>query len=158
MKFALIEGFDRQVCDFVAAHAPFDHCEFKEGDRGFAVVRAGKMVAGAVFSDWKPSFASVQLSIVAVSSLALSPQIVLALGRYPFETLLANRVWARTSIKNIRAIRLLKHVGATQEGIEADYYGPGEHAGMYRMLKRDWDDKYASPPWPKISLGTRAAA
>jgi RimJ/RimL family protein N-acetyltransferase len=143
MKFALIEGFDRQVCDFVASRAPFDHCEFREGDRGFAVVRAGRMVAGAVFSDWKPSFASVQLSLVAVSSHALSPQIVAALGRYAFETLLANRVWARTSIKNHRAVRLLEHVGAIREGIEADFYGPGHHAGMYRMLKREWNERHA---------------
>ncbi len=142
MKFALIEGFDRQVCDFVSAHAPFPHCEFKEGDKGFAVVRGGRMVAGAVFSDWKPSFATVELSAVAVSSFALSPQIVFALGQYAFEKLSANRVWARTSIKNIRAVRLLKHVGAVQEGIEADFYGPGEHAGMYRMLKREWAERH----------------
>ena len=152
MNLGIIEGFDRQVCDFVSARAPFEHCEFKEGDKGFAVVRAGKMVAGVVFSDWKPSFASVQVSIVAVSSVALSPQIVLALGRHPFETLLANRVWARTGIKNIRAIRLLEHLGAIREGIEADFYGPGLHAGMYRMLRREWNEKYAA------ALPARAAA
>jgi RimJ/RimL family protein N-acetyltransferase len=157
VRFALIEGFDRQVCDFVASRAPFDHCDFREGDKGFAVVRDGKMVAGVVFSGWKPAFASVELSIVAVSYFALSPQIVAALGGYAFEKLLANRVWARTSIKNHRAVRLLEHVGAIREGIEADYYGPGEHAGMYRMLKREWIEKYAKPPWPNVVLGTRAA-
>ena len=142
MKFTLIEGFDRQVCDFVASRSPFDHCEFREGDKGFAVVRAGKMVAGVVFSGWKPSFGSVELSIVAVSYFALSPQIVAALGHYAFEKLLANRVWARTSIKNHRAVRLLEHVGAIREGIEADFYGPGLHAGMYRMLRREWNERH----------------
>lgn len=143
MTLHLLEGYDRQVRDFVTAHAPEGCCLFTDGDRGFAVVREdGRLVAGVVFSGWQPAFSSVELSAVALSSHALSPGIVRQLGDYAFRQLLANRVWARTSIKNHRATKLLRHVGFTAEGINADFYGPGKHAGMYRMLRREWEQRY----------------
>lgn len=145
MKLHLLEGFDRQVRDYVASRSPMGICQFTEGDRGFAIVDGRKkLCAGVVFSHWVPGYSSVELSVAAAHSFCLSPQIVAALGGYAFERLLANRVWARTSIKNTRAIRLLRHIGFTPEGIEADYYGIGSHAGMYRMLKREWDKKYGT--------------
>lgn len=143
MKRLLLEGFDRQVMDFVAAHAPYAHCEFTARDRGFAVVDGdSRMLAGVVFSGWRPAFASVELSGAAAHTLALSPQIVQALGQYAFGKLGCFRVWARSSVKNHRARRLLKHIGFTAEGVEHSFYGPGLHAEMHRMLRPEWESKY----------------
>lgn len=143
MTLRLLEGFDRQIRDYVTSRAPEGFCQFTDGDRGFAIVDgSGRLRAGVVFSGWQPAFSSVELSAAAVSSQALSPQIVAALGDYAFGKLQANRVWARTSIKNTRAIRLLRHIGFTPEGIHADFFGPGRHAGTYRMLRREWEAKH----------------
>lgn len=143
MKLSLLEGFDRQVRDFVTAHAPFAHCEFQEGDRGFAIVDGGnRLVGGVVFSEWKPSFASVEVSAVMVHSFSLSPQIVMRLGHYAFGQLECWRLWARTSVKNHRARKLLRHIGFTAEGVENSFYGPGRHAEMHRMLRPDWENIY----------------
>ena len=143
MALALLEGYDRQVRDFVTALAPMPNCAFSDGDKGFAVVTGdGKLAAGVVFSGWQPAFSSVEVSIAAVHNRALSPGILLALGEYAYRKLDANRVWARTSIKNTRATRLLRHIGFTAEGIHADYYGPRLHAETYRMLRREWDARY----------------
>lgn len=143
MNLRLVEGYDRQICDFVAARSPIGTVEFSDKDRGFAIIGEGdRLLAGVVFSNWVPQFSSVEISGVALSSFALSPGIVLALGEYAYRKLHANRVWARTFHKNARAIRLLEHIGFTAEGVHADHYGPGRHAGTYRMLRREWDAKY----------------
>jgi RimJ/RimL family protein N-acetyltransferase len=148
MRLRLLEGFDRQIRDFVASRSPMGVCRFAEGDRGFAVVFGddNRLAAGVVFSNWVPAFASVELSAAVAHSHALSPQIVAALGGYAFGQLQANRVWARTSIKNHRAIRLLKHIGFTGEAVHADFYGVGRHAETYRMLRREWDARYGTFP------------
>lgn len=137
----LLEGADRTVRDFVACRAPFGHAQFTDGDKGFAIVNGhGRMVAGVVFSDWKPDFGSLEMSAVALNSCFISPQIVAALGDYAFGKLSANRVWSRTASKNHRATRLLKNLGFTSEGTAADFYGVGRHAETFRMLKREWTD------------------
>lgn len=144
MKLQLVEGFDQIVFDFVAARAPMGCAEFTERDKGFAVVRGdGGMVAGIVFSDWKPAFCSLELSVVALHSCFISPEIVATLGDYVFRKLPANRVWARTASKNSRAIKLLKHIGFTSEGTAADFYGVNRHAEVFRMLKREWTARNA---------------
>lgn len=139
----LVEGLDRPVREFVASRAPMGHTFFSDGDKGFAIVNArNQMVAGIVFSDWRPAFFTVELSAVALNSFCLSPGIVSALGDYAFRKLNANRVWARTSSKNHRATRLLSNLGFTPEGTAADFYGVARHAVTFRMLKHEWIAKY----------------
>lgn len=145
MKLEIVRGHDKLVQDFVADRSPIERPLFLDGDRGFAVIREnGDMVAGVVFSDWKPALSSVEISAVAISSHALSPQIVSALGAYAFGQLSANRVWARTAVSNHRARKLLRHIGFTLEGAHADYYGVGRPAETYRMLKREWIPRYGN--------------
>ncbi len=140
----LIEGVDRVVREFVASRAPMGHAEFTDGDKGFAIVNSqNQMVAGIVFSDWRPHFGTLEISAVALNSFCISPQIVVALGDYAFGKLSANRVWARTASKNHRAAKLLKHIGFTSEGTAADFYGVNRHAETFRMLKREWTDRYS---------------
>lgn len=143
VKLSLLEGFDRQVRDFVAARSIMGECRFTDGDRGFAVVDGNnRLAAGVVFSNWVPSYRSIELSGAAVHNYALSPQIVQALGQYAFGQLECWRVWARTSVKNDRARRLLKHIGFCAEAVHHSFYGPGRHAETFRMLRPDWDKKY----------------
>ena len=146
MNLRLLEGFDKEVCEWVAASAPFGYADFRPGDRGFAIVSGDRLIAGVVFSLWQPAFSSVEFSGAAVSSYIASPGIVAALGHYAYRQLQANRVWARTATRNTRAIRILRHLGFTPEGTHVDFYGPGLHAGTYRMLKREWDRKYGQQP------------
>lgn len=128
----------------VSQHAPMGHAEFTDNDRGFRIVdERGRTTAAAVFSDYRPYRASIEFSGIALCSHALSTQIVLQLGGYAFGQLRINRVFARTSEKNARAIKLLKHLGFTPEGTSADFYGVGLNARNYRMLKREWDERYS---------------
>ncbi len=139
MKFDLIRS-DNDVLAFMVANAPMGCAEFKDGDSGWKVVRGdGVVTAVAAFSGWQPAFSSVEFSGIALRSHAVSIRIVLQLGRYAYEQLRVNRIWARTSAKNARAIKLLENIGFTPEGTSADFYGVGHGARNYRMLRREWD-------------------
>lgn len=143
MRLELVEGLDRIVRDFVSSRAPMGHAVFTDHDKGFAIVRADrKMVAGIVLSNWQPGFQSLELSVVAVNSCFVSPQIVTAIGEFVFGKLSVNRLTARTSSKNHRALKALKNLGFVPEGTSAHYYGVGKNAENFRMLKHEWVAKY----------------
>ncbi len=143
MRFELIRS-DNDVLAFMVANAPMGCAEFKDGDSGWKVVRGdGVVTAVAAFSGWQPAFSSVEFSGIALRSHAVSIRIVLQLGRYAYEQLRVNRIWARTSTKNKRAKDLLEHIGFTREGTFVDFYGLGENAANYRLLRREWDEIHA---------------
>lgn len=139
MKFDLVRD-DAVVLPYMAEHAPMGNAEFKDGDSGWAIMRGDGVVTALVaFSGWQPQFSSIEFSGIALKSYALSTEIVLRLGDYVFRQLKCNRVWARTSSKNARARKLLRHIGFTPEGTSADFYGVGLHAENFRLLRKDWD-------------------
>lgn len=139
MKRDLLVGHDAEVATFVAALAPLERPVFAPGYSAIGVLDDRcRLIFGVVFSDYMPHWGTCQLSAAGISSFALSTGIVAALQGYAFRQLACTRVWARTSVKNRRAARLLKHIGFKPEGAAADYYGPGHAAENWRMLKREW--------------------
>ncbi len=143
MRLELVRD-DAVVLPFMEANAPMGAAKFTADDSGWAVMRSdGVATALIALSDWKPCFASVELSGIALKSQALSTEVVNALADYVWRQLRANRVWARTSYKNARAKALLKHIGFTREATHADFYGVGAHAETWRLLKREWDEMHA---------------
>lgn len=149
----LLEGHDQTVAEFVAALAPIERPAFNPGFKAFGVIRDdGALVGGVVFDNWRPAFCTLELSGAAVSCHAFGPRILAGLGEYAFGKLGAFRVWARTSIDNRRARKLLKHLGFIEEGIEAHHYGKGRHAARLRVIKPDWK-------WnPRVQEVTQKAA
>ena len=139
----LLEGHDATVAAFVARFAPIEKPVWEPGYRAFGVIRDdGALVAGVVFSSWRPDFATVEFSAVSLSRYAFRPPIVAALGEYAFGKLGAFRVWSRTSIDNKPARATLKHLGFIEEGIEAHHYGRGRHAARLRLIRPDWERKF----------------
>lgn len=137
---------DDSCLALIASRAPMGYAEFKEGDSGWRIVRSdGVTTAAAAFSGWQPHFGTVEFSGIALHSQALSTRIVVQLGAYAYGQLCCSRVWARTLVKNHRAINLLRHIGFTAEGTHADFYGVGMHAQTFRLLRREWDAKYGRP-------------
>jgi RimJ/RimL family protein N-acetyltransferase len=140
----LLEGHDATVAQFVADHAPLERPLFTPGhDRAFGILSGdGALVAGVVFSDWKPAFRTLELSGVAVSSPCANTQIVRRIGDYAFGQLNAFRLFARTGASNERAKRLLRILGFTQEAVQGHYYGEGKHASCWRLIKPEWERKW----------------
>lgn len=142
MKRVLLTGHDADVAAFVASHAPMERPIWGDKFRAFGVVNeAGRLIAGVVFSNWKPAFLTVEMSAACVSSYAFSIGIVNAVSDYVFRQLSANRVEARTSADNKRARAMLKALGFTEEGVSACYFGPRRHAVVARILKSEWEHR-----------------
>jgi RimJ/RimL family protein N-acetyltransferase len=139
VKRALLVGHDDAVARFVAQFAPVERPLFVPPYFAFGVLKEnGSLVAGVVFSDWKPDFRTLELSVAALSYASFSTQIVSALGDFAFGQLNAFRIFARTESRNRRAQNLLRHIGFTQEAVQGHYYGEGKHASCWRLIKPEW--------------------
>lgn len=150
-------GHDRDVAEFVARHAPIERPAFDmigDGFRAFGVLREdGALVAGVVFSDWKPAFGTVELSGAAVDPRALaSTRNLRVFGSYAFGQLDCFRVWARTATANVRARKWLRGIGFTEEGVSAHHFGKGKHAAILRVIRPEWERK-----WGAIESARKAA-
>lgn len=140
MKRTLLIGHDETVANFVADLCPLERPVWTPGYRAFGVLRGdGCLIAGVVFSDFRPQFSTLEMSAAGVSSCAFSSEIVIALGDYAFRQLSTYRLWARTAETNLRARRTLRGLGFVEEGVHAHHYGHGAHAVMCRLLKPKWE-------------------
>jgi len=137
----LLTGHDRAVADFLAGLSPIEQPRFRDGEfTGFGVINdAGALVAGIVFSDWRPAFRTVELSGAALDPRAFSIPIVAALGAYAFGQLNSFRVWARTSTDNRLARNRLRKFGFKEESVSAHHYGQGKHAVTLRLIRPVWE-------------------
>lgn len=140
MKRTLLTGHDETVARFVAKLSPIEQPVWTDVAAAFGVLREdGALIAGVVFSNYRPQFGTLELSAASVSYFSFSIGIVSALGEYAFRQLSANRVWARTSTVNKRARAMLKGLGFTEEGVNACHYGPKSHAVVARLLRSEWE-------------------
>jgi len=139
----LLEGHDETVSQFVARLSPIEQPEFAPGYRAFGVIRDdGALVAGVVFSNWRPAFSTLELSGASISRLVARPQIVAQLGDYAFGKLGVFRLWARTSTENKAARGFLKRLGFVEESTSAHYYGQGRHSMTLRALRPEWEKRW----------------
>ncbi len=144
MRREILVGHDEDVARFVAQFAPIERPEWRAPYWGIGVLRDdGRLVAGYVISDWHPDFLRCEISFATVSSFAIDTRIVTTIGSFVFEQLGAYRVFARTSVTNHRAKKLMKNMGFLEEAIQGHHYGPGHHASCWRLLKPEWQAKWA---------------
>lgn len=144
----LVVNHDAEVAAFVARLMPLELPEFAKFT-AIGVVDGTQLVAGVVFSDWRPEFGTIELSGAATDPRAFSPKIIRAIGSYPFEALDCFRVWARTATANKRARKFLLGLGFKEEGVNAHHYGAKRHAVMLRVLKPEWQLKWGERPRTK---------
>lgn len=141
MKTSLLVGHDGAVIDFVSRLSPLEQPVWPEGTTAIGIIRGdGALIGGAVFSEYRPQFSTLQLSGAAVQSTAFGIQIVRQLGEYVFGQLDIHRLWARTSLRNERAKKFLRHVGFTQEAVLSHHFGSKHHACQWRILKPEWEN------------------
>lgn len=138
----LLFGHDRAVADFVAERDPVGTPDFTDCVAIGVLDASGCLIAGAVYSAWKPRYGTLEFSGAAVSPLAFSPGTVRAILSFPFLRLSAQKLWAQTSIRNLRAQKLLKGVGFTPEAVLKSELGPNHHARRYRLLRSEWAERY----------------
>lgn len=141
MKRTLLWGHDQTVADFVARLSPIERPAFAPGFVGIGILRSdGALIAGVVFSSNRQDFGAWEVSGASLYSCACSIEMANEMYRFAFQQLPnVNRIEARTATGNKRARAMLKALGFTEEGVNADYYGPRCHAVMARLLKAEWE-------------------
>ncbi len=119
------------------------------GEQGFgncvgasALSNDGKVLAGVVFHDYQPQFSTLAFSIAADSPRWATRKIVHQFLAYPFEQAKVDKLWTATPMSNERALRLVKGVGFTREGILARHFGEFGHAVISRMFRSDYERLY----------------
>jgi RimJ/RimL family protein N-acetyltransferase len=142
----LLIGQSEAVGRFVAERSPIERPEWGNFV-GLGILRSnGTMVAGIVFNSWQPECRRIELSGAADDPRAFSTRILGELAAYVFGQLSVHRVYAKTSIDNRRALKLLEGLGFIREGTLASWYGPDLHAVMLRVTEPEWRRKWGAVP------------
>lgn len=85
--------------------------------RGFSdfvtmgVVEGAQLIAGVVYHNWNPESGVIELSAAAISKRWLSPPVIEAIFRYPFEEIGCQMVVLRVSERNNSMCRIAKSYG-----------------------------------------------
>lgn len=106
-------------------YPPFTAIGF--GDRG-------GLVAGAVFNDYTPH-GNIELTLA--SDRPFTRTMLRTLAAYVFGQLGCSRLTVRTRQDNERVCRMAKKFGFVREATLRDYYGTGENAELFRLLRAD---------------------
>ncbi len=139
----LLWGHDQTVIDFVGRLAPVEQPVWRDLYAGVGVLRQdGGLIGGVVFSEYKPQFSTIEVSVAGVSSHLFDSQIFRELGQFAFGQLNIHRISARTGDANTRAKAMLKAIGFRHEGVKAHFYGPGRHASDWRVLRDEWENRW----------------
>lgn len=152
MRRALLWGHDQAVLEFVAARSTLERPEWRGVAAAIGILRGdGGLIGGVVFSDWRPNFATCELSVVGASSLLVSTQMVRELGAFAFGQLDCYRIFARTSVRNRRAELALKALGFKMEGTKVHHYGRGHHASDWRVIRPEWEARWSQEAQQKAA-------
>lgn len=145
MNRRLLFGHDQVVLDFVAERAPIERPTWRDVACAVGILRGdGALIGGVVFSEYRPNFATCEISVAGASSLLASTQIVRELGALAFGQLGSYRIFARTSDRNDRAKRALRGLGFKQEGIKVHFFGRGHHAADWRVIRPEFETRWGS--------------
>jgi len=139
----LLWGHDQTVTDFVGNLAPVERPLWRDHYASIGILRQdGGLIGGMVFSEYKPQFSTVEVSVGGVSCYLFDSPMFREVGNFIFGHLGVHRVFARTSESNVRAQRMLKAIGFRHEGVKGHFYGPGRHASDWRVLRDEWIDRW----------------
>jgi RimJ/RimL family protein N-acetyltransferase len=135
----LLFGYDEEIAKWVAERTVDGPSSFgKCASIGVLNPAGDRMLAGMVYSQYKPEYSTIQASIASVSPLWATRGTIRALLHYPFMQLGCYKVWACVNIKNTRCCKCLEHIGFKREATLAHHLGKGNHALIYRLLKPEY--------------------
>lgn len=146
MNRRLLYGHTDAVLAFVADRAPIERPTWRDVAFAVGILREdGFLAGGVVIHEWSQQFARAELSVAVIGSYAASTQIVREIGALAFGQLAIHRLFARTSIRNLRAERALRGLGFKQEGVSVHHYGQGNHATNWRVIRTEWEQRWGLP-------------
>ena len=133
----LVYGEDEYVTAWVVDQLP--HVENFGKSKAIGVVSQERLIAGCVYSDYRPRFGTIEMSIASVSPMWARRENIAGLLKYPFEQLGVFKVYAASHLSNEKALKVNAHIGFTREAVLAHQFGKGHHAVIMRMLLPDYE-------------------
>jgi RimJ/RimL family protein N-acetyltransferase len=111
---------------------------FEENAVTFGVLSdEAQLLGGVVFTDWQPTYRSIQISFASASPKFLTPRLVTDILEYPFGQLACGRVTSITPSKTASALRFLEKFGFSREGLIRRGFGTDD-AIISGLLAEDW--------------------
>ena len=101
------------------------------------IAEGGRLIAGVVYSAWRPAPGSLEMSIAALTPRWCSRGVLAALFGYPFGQLGAGRAQATIRRGNRSARRFVERLGFRYEGMARAAWPTGEDAAVYAMLRHE---------------------
>ena len=134
----LIFGEDKAVTAWVHSRIPHASPRGFGESTAIGVANGAGPVAGCVYHGYDPDWANIELSIAADHPRWAQRHIIKGLLAFPFEQLKCVRIAAVIPHTSKRAIRFVKGIGFTQEGVLRRGFNP-DHAVVLGMLRHEFD-------------------
>ena len=131
----LIYGHDRELSLWAGQHLGYDGPIRSTEPVAIGVARKGKIVAVAVFHDYR--LASIEVTFVTMTPQWASAENIRAILSYPFVQLGCRRLTAITPRLNATARAFLERLGFRQEGLHPEAYPDGSDGISYGLLRKD---------------------
>jgi RimJ/RimL family protein N-acetyltransferase len=97
----------------------------------------GRPLGGVVYTDWQPTYRSIQISFASASPKFLTPRLLSDILEYPFGQLGCSRVTSITPSQTASALRFLNKFGFRREGLIRRGFGTDD-AIISGLLAEEW--------------------
>lgn len=136
----ILYGADADVCRWASSEF-FGRPDLFDGDKAIGIVRDGKLIAAAMYSDFKArpdgTVYSVEMSAITIDKRWATRHNLRAIFAYPFIQLGLERVQMVTSVTNEGVNKVLPKLGFQKEGVIRKGYVLGGDAYVWGMLKEE---------------------
>lgn len=130
----LVYGHDRELALWAGLKLGYDGPIRSTEPTAIGVARHGKIVAAAVFYDYR--LTSIEVTFVTTTPHWASRANIKAILSYPFVQIGCRRLTAITEEGNLDARAFLERLGFRQEGVHPDGFVSGTGIS-YGLLRRD---------------------
>lgn len=133
----MLYGQSKLVKDFVCTHIKDFDKDLPEGMyEGIGIVQDGKLIAGAIFSEYRPPV-DIREAFASISPTWATKVTLKHLFAYPFVHLNVLRMSAIIGENNVVSRELTERLGFKEEGRCRKSMDDGSDAIIYGMLKEE---------------------
>lgn len=133
----LVYGEDATVAEWVRVMCPNVPSFGPNTSIGY-LNDADRLIAGFVYSDYRPENETIQLSMAAISPMWARREVIAEVLRYPFEQLGVYKVFTSTLPDNAKALKVNSKIGFKREAVLAHHFGRKKHCVVMRLLLPDY--------------------
>jgi len=131
----LIYGHDKELSLWAGKQLGYEGAITSHDPVAIGVAREGKIVAVAVFHDYRKI--SFEVTFVTTTPRWASRENIRSILHYPFVQIGCQRLTAITAESNNLARKFLERLGFKQEGVHPEAYPDGTSGISYGLLRKD---------------------